>query len=223
MFDWNQVETVFFDMDGTLLDLHFDNFFWLQHLPVRLSELNNISLDMAQEQLRQMFEAHQGTLKWYCLDFWSKELKLDIAELKEEVSSKICYRPHVEPLLSQLCDSNIELAIVTNAHRGSVEIKLENTTLARYFDEIISSHDIGVEKESLDFWTKLHKSRAFNPAKTVFFDDNEDVLRAAQEFGISTLFSIEKPDSQKPRRIENNFSMVKDFSDFFLPKENVIL
>ena len=30
MVEWSKIDTVFFDMDGTLLDLHFDNYFWLE-------------------------------------------------------------------------------------------------------------------------------------------------------------------------------------------------
>ena len=33
MIDWSCIDTVLLDMDGTLLDLHFDNFFWSEHLP----------------------------------------------------------------------------------------------------------------------------------------------------------------------------------------------
>ncbi|MCP4043692.1 MAG: haloacid dehalogenase, partial [Gammaproteobacteria bacterium] len=33
--NWNSIHTVLLDMDGTLLDLHFDNQFWLEHVPLR--------------------------------------------------------------------------------------------------------------------------------------------------------------------------------------------
>ncbi|HBT55971.1 MAG TPA: haloacid dehalogenase, partial [Pseudomonas sp.] len=33
MLNWNAIDTVLLDMDGTLLDLHFDNHFWLEHMP----------------------------------------------------------------------------------------------------------------------------------------------------------------------------------------------
>ena len=41
--DWENIETVLLDMDGTLLDLHFDNHFWLQHVPVCYAEKHGLS------------------------------------------------------------------------------------------------------------------------------------------------------------------------------------
>jgi len=215
MFDWRKVETAFFDMDGTLLDLHFDSFFWLEHLPKRFTEIKKTSSEETNKKLLTMFETYQGSLNWYCLDFWSNELDIDIASLKEEVSAKISYRPHVQKLLTQLQSLDIDLAIVTNAHQDSINLKFRHTDLANYFDEVICSHDYGVEKESVQFWTALHEKRAFNPEKTVFFDDNEDVLSAAKSFGIKQLFSIAKPDSQKQSNAEKEFKMVQCFSDFY--------
>lgn len=218
MIDWSKIDTVFFDMDGTLLDLHFDNFFWLEHLPKRYTELKKIPQKEALQKLHHMFEEHQGSLNWYCLDFWSDELGIDIVELKREVSERIAYRPHVKQFLKALHNHGLELAIVTNAHRDSISLKLEQTDLGQFFDEIICSHDYKAPKEADLFWSALYKERHFDRNRTIFFDDNESVLLAAKNFGITHLFSIAQPDSQKLARAEINFPMVYDFLDI-LPSE----
>jgi len=213
MLDWKQIETVFFDMDGTLLDLHFDNYFWLEHLPKRYTELKNVPHEETIKRLHDMYESHQGSLNWYCLDFWSDELDIDIVELKKEVSSRIAYRPHVKTFLEKLRLLGLDIAIVTNAHRDSIDLKLEQTDLGHFFDEIICSHDFNVAKEDVSFWQKLYAKRHFNPTQTAFFDDNDSVLASARQFGISHLFSIAQPDSQKAVRIEKEFPLVYDFLD----------
>ncbi len=79
---WSAIDTVLLDMDGTLLDLHFDNHFWLEHLPQRYAERNGLSRAEADAVLEPLFREHAGQLNWYCLDFWSRELDLSIRELK---------------------------------------------------------------------------------------------------------------------------------------------
>jgi len=51
MLNWSEISTVLLDMDGTILDLHFDTHFWLEHLPMRYSEKTGISLEQAKEKL----------------------------------------------------------------------------------------------------------------------------------------------------------------------------
>ncbi len=213
MIDWSSIETVFFDMDGTLLDLHYDNYFWLEHLPKRYIEIKQLSHEVALNKLHQLFEEHKGSLNWYCLDFWSDALDLDIVELKREVSDRIAYRPHVKQFLDALHKMGIETAILTNAHRGSINLKLEQTDLSSYFDEIISSHDFKAAKESQIFWEALYQARPFDLTRTAFFDDNDQVLKAAEEFGIPYLFSIAQPDSRKSLREQSEFVLVHDFLD----------
>lgn len=93
--DWSSIDTVLLDMDGTLLDLHFDNHFWREHLPKRYAEKHSIALDQAKRQLYPRFKAQEGTMNWYCVDYWSQNLGVDIVLLKAEVAHLIAVHPHV--------------------------------------------------------------------------------------------------------------------------------
>lgn len=35
MIAWKEIDTVLLDMDGTLLDLNFDNHFWKEFVPLK--------------------------------------------------------------------------------------------------------------------------------------------------------------------------------------------
>ena len=80
--DWSAIDTVLLDMDGTLLDLGFDNWFWQEHLPREFAAARGLGLAAARAELEPRFRALAGTMEWYCIDHWSRELCLDIAALK---------------------------------------------------------------------------------------------------------------------------------------------
>ena len=211
--DWKSITAVFLDMDGTLLDLYFDNYFWHEHVPLRFSEKNTIDLHAAKQQLLTRYKSKTGTLDWYCVDFWSSELGLDITALKREVSKHIKIFPNAEKFLKKLKQYNIHIALVTNAHRKSIAVKMDHLDLESYFDKIISSHDYGHAKEEQEFWHKLMQAEPFDPATTLFIDDNLSVLAAAEAYGVKHLLSIKKPDSSKPLQDTLHYPALADFDE----------
>lgn len=195
---WTDIDTVFLDMDGTLLDLHFDNHFWLEHLPRRYAEINGQSFEQAEQELLEKYASKQGTLDWYCLDYWSETLGVNIVALKEEVAERIAVLPGVEPFLQWLQEQEKRVVMVTNAHRGSLELKLERVALGNYFDRLLSAHDLREAKEVAGFWDKLQSVEPFEKQRTLLIDDNASVLTSAQQYGIEWLYGIRQPDQQKP-------------------------
>jgi len=213
MLDWNKINTVLLDMDGTLLDLNFDNHFWLEFIPERYALQNELTIAEATDFLLPLFKSMEGKLEWYCLDYWSEVLKLDIAGLKAEISGLISVLPHVTEFLSALQQTNKKVLLVTNAHRDSLSLKMEKTCLQPFFDGIICSHDFGFAKEHQAFWQAFQKQQGWNKQSTLMVDDSLAVLRAAQIFGIHYLMSINQPDSKKAAKTITEFSAINDFRE----------
>jgi putative hydrolase of the HAD superfamily len=211
--DWKDVDSVFLDMDGTLLDLHFDNHFWLEHIPLRYGEREGMSKQAALEALTPRFRAVEGTLAWYSLDHWSRELDMDVVELKRELEHLIRVLPHAEEFLQSVRASAKRLVLVTNAHAPVLEMKMQRTRLDAYFDNIVSSHDLGNPKETPGFWHSLQVTEPFDPARTLFADDSLPVLRAARDYGIKQLVAMRRPDSQRPARDIVEFPSIESFSE----------
>jgi putative hydrolase of the HAD superfamily len=216
MIEWNKIDTVLLDMDGTLLDLNFDNHFWKEFVPLKYAELQQISIPEAKLALEPRFKSMEGKLEWYCLDYWSNELKLDIAGLKSELAELIAVLPHVVEFLEQIKQSSRRLFLVTNAHRDSLALKMEKTCLNAFFDGIISSHDYGMPKEQPEFWQLLQNKIAFNTNATLLVDDSLAVLASAEQFGFKHLISITKPDSKQPKREITRFAAIEDFRELAL-------
>lgn len=202
MINWDLIDTVMLDMDGTLLDLHFDNYFWLDHLPQRYAETYNLDLATAIAKLKSEIHQYEGSLQWYCLEFWSNALNMDIRRLKEEIKHKIQIRPHVGEFLTRLRAQGKKVLLVTNAHPQSLSLKLEITHIDSLLDVIVSSHQFNEPKESQKFWQELQAFEHFDPTRTLFIDDTVRILDSAKTFGIKYLLGIHQPDSQIERRME---------------------
>ena len=210
---WHDIDTVLLDMDGTLLDLHYDNHFWLEHLPKRYAELHGISRAMADLELMPLFERNAGQLKWYCLDFWSAELNIPVRELKLETADLIALRPDADTFLAAIKQAGKRVIMITNAHRDSLSLKLERIELAPYFERLISSHDYGFAKESPAFWDALQADIGFEPSRSLFIDDTLPILRSARDFGIAHLLAVKQPDSKKGPKDTEEFSALGDYRE----------
>ncbi len=211
--DWQQIDTVLLDMDGTILDLHFDNYFWGEYLPLAYAEKNQLHIDDSIAHLKPMFEATQGTLNWYCLDYWTEQLQLDIVALKKQIEHKVAFRPKAIEFLQFLNLQKKQVFLATNAHQKALEIKLLNAQFHDYFEELITSHEFGVPKEEQVFWRKLQQRIGFKKERTLFIDDSLAVLQSAQQFGIKHLLGIEQPDSQQPPRPMKPYVAVSCFTE----------
>jgi putative hydrolase of the HAD superfamily len=217
MFAWDEVQVVMLDLDGTLLDLYFDNHFWQEHVPRRYASLHGLALEAAKAKLRPRFQRMEGTIHWYCLDYWSRELELDIIALKRELDHLIAVHPHVPEFLEAAAQAGKRIFLVTNAHTQSLALKMERTRLAHRFHLIVCAHDLGLPKEDPRFWSLLQKWEPFDPLHTLLIDDNPAVLRSARVYGIAHLLSIWQPDSRRPPRACGEFPALRSFLDI-MPK-----
>ena len=219
MLNWAHIDSVLLDLDGTLLDLHYDNYFWREFVPARYAQNRSLSLTDAKAKLLPRMLELQGTLEWYCVDFWSRELDLDILALKTELRHLIKLRPGARFFLSYLQTRPQRVILATNAHLKSVELKFQQTGLAPLFDRVITSHELGHPKEEQAFWRKLQLLEAFDPRRTLFIDDNLLVLEAAACYGIGHLLAVSRPDLTQPsRKLPGGLTGLDHFDDLLPPR-----
>jgi len=199
-------------MDGTLLDLHFDNHFWQAHVPQRYAEARGLPQEIAREELMARYHARAGTLEWYSVDFWATELELDIMALKEEVAHLIAIHPDVVDFLSATRAAGKRIVLATNAHHKSLTLKMARTGLTPHFDALVSSHELGVAKEQQGFWQKLREVEPFDPQRTLLVDDSLPVLDAARDFGIRHLVAVRNPDTRQPPKDTRTYPAIDRFA-----------
>jgi putative hydrolase of the HAD superfamily len=210
---WANVDTVLVDMDGTLLDLAFDNYFWLEVVPEKYAEHQGLSTAAALNIVARKYAGVAGTLPWYSVDHWSGELGIDIRALKQEHSHLIRYLPMVPEFLAGVRSRSKSLIVVTNAHSAALAIKLERTRLDRCVDGIVCAHDFDAPKESQLFWAALARRQPFDPGRTLLIEDSVPVLTAARQFGIKHMIAIRQPDSRRVPRAIVGFDSVNGVAD----------
>jgi len=213
--DWSKIDTVLLDMDGTLLDLRFDNWFWQELIPRRYAAANGLSPPDALELLKPKFHATRGTMQWYCIDYWSRELGLDIARIKRAALDLVGYLPGAEDFLVKLRDSGKRRILVTNAHPTTLAIKDQRVGLAVHFDACYSTHTFDAPKENAAFWPRLQAAEPFAVERTLFVDDSLPVLRTAHGFGIGWLRAVRRPDTAQPAQSTSPYIGVDRVADLF--------
>ena len=207
------IRYVLLDMDGTLLDKYFDDYFWEHLLPEKYAEKSHISFGRAKQELLAKYRKHEGTLKWTDIDFWSREVEIDIPALKEQIRHLIEVHPHVEDFLRMLKRHRKKVFLLTNAHYKVLEIKLRKTELGRYFDAAVTSFEIGYAKENVKFWEKVQKQLGFEKDYALFIDDTEAVLKTAKEFGIQHILYKAYASSKAEKGTSLHFPAIHDFRE----------
>ena len=216
--DWNDIDTILLDMDGTILDRHFDDHFWLEHVPKRWSQQNHTSLEHAKEHLYRLFRSQENTLNWTDLDYWSDRLRLDIPVLKQEIEHLIAVHPYVIEFLLFAKQAGKAVWLVTNAHSKTLDLKMKNTRIGPYFDGTISAHQVGLPKEDARFWGKLQNFITYDPERTLLGEDSEANLKTAQTFSIRYLIYISRYSSRIEPRNSDHFSTI-DYFNRLIPEK----
>ena len=208
-----EIKYVLLDLDGTLLDLHFDDYFWAHLVPEKYAEKHDMTPETAKEYLYKTYKSHEKTLQWCDIDFWSRELNLDIPALKEQIRHLIAVHPHVIEFLEKMRADGKKIYLLTNAHNKTVKIKFKKTKIGKYFDDVLCSFDVGHPKEFVDFWEKAQKKIGFNKENSVFIDDTEDVLKSARDFGIKYLIFKSSANSKAEPKTTDEFITIHSFRE----------
>jgi putative hydrolase of the HAD superfamily len=213
MIDWKQIDTVLLDMDGTLLDLNFDNYFWLEYLPLRYAEEFKVDPSKALNMINEKTRKLEGTLEWYSTTYWTEALGIDVVALKHEVRHLVTELPFCHEFLDGLKAAEKDIVMVTNAHHDSLNLKMDKTGLAHKFDKLITVHEFALPKEDIRCWDEVQKIHSFDQNRTLLVDDNLNVLKSAEHYGIANLLAVYKPDSKKPVKDVEHFQAINSFDE----------
>jgi putative hydrolase of the HAD superfamily len=198
--DWPNIDTVLLDLDGTLLDQAYDNHIWRDLVPQRFAVAQSLDLHAAYAEIARRFAERSGTLEWYCIDYWSRTLEIDIGALHREVRSHVAWLPGAREFLVRMRADGKRLVLLTNSHPIALAVKHEESGVLDYLDAAVTSHDFGAPKEHSQFWTAARERFAYDPSRSLFADDNSKMLDAARTAGIRWVYGVRHWDTKGSRR-----------------------
>ena len=210
--NWNDIDDVLLDMDGTLLDRHFDNFFFEEELPRRYAILHGLPFAEARDRLMAMYRSVEGELAWTDLHYWTDRVGIDVVAMHKELDHMIGFLAGAEEFLQHLRQLGKRVTIVTNAHESGVAVKTGKTGLDRQVDRIVDAFEVGYLKMRPEYWPRCQRLLGFDPARTFYMDDDEGCLLAARRFGVAHLIHSAQSSSQLPPALLTGFISVTNFS-----------
>ena len=211
--NWSEIDTVLLDMDGTILDLSFDDYIWNKEIPKNLARRKNIKFNQAFSILEQKMKTVEATLNWYCFDFWKKKIDIDINSIEEKFKQKITIKKDAITFLTNPLLKAKQMILVTNADKRGLIRKLDITGIGQYFDDVICSHDFNYAKEEAQFWSNLREKNKINFEKTLLIDDNLSILNTAEKIGIRYLRGVSRPNSKKNPITSSKYQLIDKLSE----------
>ena len=198
--DWSAIDTVLLDLDGTLLDQAYDNHIWRDLVPQRFAMAQSMDLPAAHAEIARRFADRSGTLDWYCIEYWSRTLGIDIGALHREMRSHVAWLPGAREFLVRMRASGKRLVLLTNSHPIALAVKDEESGVLDYLDAAVTSHELGAPKEHGQFWTAALQRFAYDPSRSLFADDTSKMLAAARSAGIRWVYGVRHWDTKGSRR-----------------------
>ncbi|HLZ34149.1 MAG TPA: HAD-IA family hydrolase [Nitrospira sp.] len=210
--NWNEIDDVLLDMDGTLLDRHFDNYFFEEELPRRYAVMHGLPFEESRDRLMAMYRSVEGELAWTDLHYWTERVGIDVVAMHKELDHMIGFLPGAEAFLRELRVKGKRVTILTNAHQAGVAVKAAKTGLDRHVDRIVDAFEVGYLKMRQEYWPTCQRLVGFDPKRSLYVDDDESCLDAAKLFGITEIVHSAKSSSQLPPVPSASFMSVERLS-----------
>jgi HAD superfamily hydrolase (TIGR01509 family) len=209
------IDCMLVDMDGVILDNTYDNNFWQNQIPGVISKNKNISFEDAKRLAIQIFNYKKNTKDWYDVDYWSNMLNVDIeAEKRSSISfDRIQLYEGVTETLNKLKD-NFRLILITNAHRKTLNIKLEKYDLNPYFENMVCAHELYYVKENIQLWYMLKSRFKLDYTKTLLIEDTINNIKVGLSAGISQAVYLGDESYEDSKKILKLSSINDIFSAF---------
>ncbi len=225
-----KITDVFFDLDHTLWDFEvnskvaFEAIFKTHKIPVNMEKFLNyyVPINFKFWKLFRDEKITKETLKFGRLKETFEILKINVSKeqiellatdyLLELPNSNVLFDGTHE-LLQYLKEKGYTLHIITNGFKKVQEKKLENSNINEYFDQVITSENVGVKKPNpLIFKEALRKANVTTANAIMIGDNWEADIMGAKNIGMDVVYCNfnQQPVGENIKSVNNLFE-IKQF------------
>lgn len=187
--------TILFDLDGVVIKKH-------SYFGHKFSEDFGIDLELINAFFKTDFQAcltGQADLKQTILPYlntwgWKKSVD-DLLEYWFGFESNLDQR--LIETVRQLKARGIKCHLATNNEKYRTEYIKQRLGLAKEFDEVFSSTDLGCTKSDPRFWSQIIQTLQLPASDITLWDDDAENVACAKQAGLSAFFYSNYTDFQQ--------------------------
>ena len=205
----NTLKIISFDVDGTLVDLEYNDLIWFKEIPELVARKKNISFEESLKLVKEEYtKLGERNLNWYDINYWISYFSLEISPNKifEKYESQVKIFPEAIPLLEEL-RKNFILIVITAMPREFLIPKMKK--LEKYFKFSFSALSDFKELKNSEIYSKISKSLNVHPEQILHVGDHwEFDYLAAQKAGMNAIY-LDRSNTKKRKNVINNLGEVK--------------
>jgi phosphoglycolate phosphatase len=175
------MQTVLFDLDGTLID----------HFEAIRTGVNHAAfkLGLPEHSLESVHAAVGGAIRLSLSrllgdEFVEQALPYFYEAFEEVYLNQVSVIPGAAWLVGALHQCSISMAVLTNKDQRFADPLLESVGLARYMKGVFGTHNDGLRKPQREFTERAMRSLEANAASTILIGDSPFDAETAAQAGI---------------------------------------
>ena len=202
-----------FDVDGTLVDLEYNDLIWFKEIPELVAKKKKISFEKSLKFVHEEYaKLGEHNLSWYDINYWISYFGIEISPDKifEKYEPQVKIYPEVIPLLEELKKKYI-LIVITAMPREFLIPKMKN--LEKYFKFSFSALSDFKELKNSEIYSKISKALKVPPKQILHIGDHwEFDYLAARKAGMNAIY-LDRSNIKKGKFIINSLGEAKKIID----------
>ncbi len=203
------LEIISFDVDGTLVDLEYNDLIWFKEIPELVAKKKKISFEKSLKYVHKEYnKLGEHNLNWYDINYWVTYFGLEVSpeDILKKYESQVKIFPEVISLLEELKKKFI-LIVITAMPREFLTPKIKK--IEKYFKFSFSALSDFKELKNSEIYSKISKALNVHPEQILHIGDHWDFdYLAAQKAGMNALY-LDRSNTKKGKFIISSLGEAK--------------